>query len=47
MFSQVYEPKGYLFDCVPADEFNAAASPTHLDERHADGLDRDARRTRC
>jgi cystathionine beta-lyase/cystathionine gamma-synthase len=31
MTSQVYEPKGYLFDYVPADEFHNLAE--HLDER--------------
>jgi cystathionine beta-lyase/cystathionine gamma-synthase len=31
MTSQVYEPKGYLFDYVPADEFPNLAD--HLDER--------------
>jgi cystathionine gamma-synthase len=31
MTSQVYEPKGYLFDYVPADEFPNLAE--HLDER--------------
>jgi cystathionine gamma-synthase len=30
MTSQVYEPKGYLFDYVPADEFNANLA-AHLD----------------
>jgi cystathionine beta-lyase/cystathionine gamma-synthase len=32
MFSQVYGPKGYEFDWVPADEINAGLSG-HLDER--------------
>jgi cystathionine beta-lyase/cystathionine gamma-synthase len=32
MFSQVYEPKGYAFEWVPADEINAGLAP-HLDER--------------
>ena len=32
MFSQVYEPKGYLFDWVPADEVNTNLA-AHLDER--------------
>src|SRR3954471_16058447 len=32
MFSQVYEPKGYLFDWVPADELNANLA-AHIDER--------------
>jgi len=32
MFSQVYEPKGWEFDWVPADELNANPS-AHLDER--------------
>ena len=32
MFSQVYEPKGYLFDWVPAEEVNTNLS-AHLDER--------------
>ena len=45
MTSQVYEPKGYVFDYVPAPEFANLAD--HLDEQHAHGLDRDARRTRC
>jgi cystathionine gamma-synthase len=31
MTSQVYEPKGYLFDYLPADDFSALAD--HLDER--------------
>ncbi|HKI92145.1 MAG TPA: cystathionine gamma-synthase [Gaiellaceae bacterium] len=31
MTSQVYEPKGYVFDYVPADEFGNLAA--HLDER--------------
>ncbi|MGB2875194.1 MAG: cystathionine gamma-synthase [Gaiellaceae bacterium] len=32
MFSQVYEPKGYVFDWVPADELNSSPAE-HLDER--------------
>ena len=32
MFSQVYEPKGYLFDWVPAEEINTNLA-AHLDER--------------
>src|SRR5262249_29375421 len=32
MFSQVYEPKGYLFDWVPAVEINGGLAD-HLDER--------------
>src|SRR5262249_49365069 len=32
MFSQVYEPKGYLFDWVPADQINSGLAD-HLDER--------------
>ncbi len=32
MFSQVYEPKGYEFEWVPAEELNANAAG-HLDER--------------
>src|SRR3954452_23154740 len=32
MFSQVYGPKGYLFDWVPADELNANLA-AHIDER--------------
>jgi cystathionine gamma-synthase len=32
MFSQVYEPKGYAFDFVPADEINTNLA-AHLDER--------------
>src|SRR5215470_5312393 len=32
MFSQVYEPKGYLFDWVPANEINSGLAD-HLDER--------------
>ena len=32
MFSQVYEPKGYVFDWVPAEEVNTNLS-AHLDER--------------
>ncbi|MDQ2984050.1 MAG: cystathionine gamma-synthase [Actinomycetota bacterium] len=32
MFSQVYEPKGYLFDWVPSQEINENLAP-HLDER--------------
>jgi cystathionine beta-lyase/cystathionine gamma-synthase len=32
MFSQVYEPKGYLFDWVPAAEINEGLA-AHLDER--------------
>jgi cystathionine gamma-synthase len=32
MFSQVYEPKGYLFDWVPAEEINTNLAE-HLDER--------------
>src|SRR2546425_9451880 len=32
MTSQVYEPKGYLFDYVPAEAFNANLAP-RLDER--------------
>jgi cystathionine beta-lyase/cystathionine gamma-synthase len=32
MFSQIYEPKGYEFEWVPADELNANAAE-HLDER--------------
>jgi cystathionine gamma-synthase len=32
MFSQVYEPKGYEFEWVPADEMNENLAP-HLDER--------------
>jgi cystathionine gamma-synthase len=32
MFSQVYEPKGYLFDWVPAEEVNTNLA-AHLDER--------------
>jgi cystathionine beta-lyase/cystathionine gamma-synthase len=32
MFSQVYEPKGYEFEWVPADELNANVAE-HLDER--------------
>src|SRR3954468_21314566 len=32
MFSQVYEPKGYLFDWVPADELNTNLA-AHIDER--------------
>jgi cystathionine gamma-synthase len=32
MFSQVYEPKGWEFDWVPADELNANPS-AHVDER--------------
>jgi cystathionine gamma-synthase len=32
MFSQVYEPKGYEFEWVPAEEINANLSE-HLDER--------------
>jgi cystathionine gamma-synthase len=32
MFSQVYEPKGFLFDWVPADEINTGLA-AHLDER--------------
>src|SRR5215216_3425766 len=32
MTSQVYEPKGYLFDYVPAAEFGEALA-SHLDER--------------
>ena len=31
MTSQVYEPKGYVFDYLPADQFGALAD--HLDER--------------
>src|SRR3954466_11414141 len=32
MTSQIYEPKGYLFDYVPADRFGEALA-SHLDER--------------
>jgi len=32
MFSQVYEPKGYAFEWVPAEELNANAAG-HIDER--------------
>ena len=32
MFSQVYEPKGYLFDYVPPEEINTNLA-AHLDER--------------
>ena len=32
LFSQVYEPKGYVFDWVPHDEINANLAE-HLDER--------------
>jgi cystathionine beta-lyase/cystathionine gamma-synthase len=32
MFSQVYEPKGYEFEWVPAEELNANAA-AHIDER--------------
>src|SRR3954466_4082304 len=32
MTSQIYEPKGYVFAYVPADEFNANLA-AHLDER--------------
>jgi cystathionine gamma-lyase len=32
MFSQVYQPKGYVFDWVSADDINAAPAE-HLDER--------------
>jgi cystathionine beta-lyase/cystathionine gamma-synthase len=32
LFSQVYEPKGYAFDFVPADEINTDLT-AHLDER--------------
>jgi cystathionine gamma-lyase len=32
LFSQVYEPKGYAFDFVPADEINTNLT-AHLDER--------------
>jgi cystathionine beta-lyase/cystathionine gamma-synthase len=32
MFSQVYEPKGYEFSWVPAEELNASAAE-HIDER--------------
>jgi cystathionine gamma-synthase len=32
MFSQVYEPKGYVFDWVPAEEINTNLA-SHLDER--------------
>jgi cystathionine beta-lyase/cystathionine gamma-synthase len=32
MFSQIYEPKGYAFEWVPAEEINANLSE-HLDER--------------
>ena len=32
MFSQVYEPKGYLFDWIPAEEINTNLAE-HLDER--------------
>jgi cystathionine gamma-synthase len=32
MFSQVYEPKGYAFEWVPAEELNANAA-AHIDER--------------
>jgi cystathionine beta-lyase/cystathionine gamma-synthase len=32
MFSQVYEPKGYAFEFVPADEINSNLA-AHLDER--------------
>jgi len=32
MFSQVYEPKGYLFDWVPAEQINTNLAE-HLDER--------------
>jgi len=32
MFSQVYEPKGYLFDWVPADEVSTNLA-AHIDER--------------
>jgi O-acetylhomoserine/O-acetylserine sulfhydrylase-like pyridoxal-dependent enzyme len=32
MFSQVYQPKGYVFDWVSADDINAALAE-HLDER--------------
>jgi cystathionine beta-lyase/cystathionine gamma-synthase len=32
MFSQIYEPKGFLFDWVPTDEINAGLAE-HLDER--------------
>jgi cystathionine beta-lyase/cystathionine gamma-synthase len=32
LFSQVYEPKGYVFDFVPADEINTNLT-AHLDER--------------
>src|SRR5205814_512551 len=32
MFSQVYEPKGYEFEWVPAEELNANAAE-HIDER--------------
>jgi cystathionine gamma-synthase len=32
MFSQVYEPKGYAFDFLPADEINTNLA-AHLDER--------------
>jgi cystathionine beta-lyase/cystathionine gamma-synthase len=32
MFSQIYEPKGYVFDWVPADEINEGLAP-HLDEK--------------
>ena len=32
MFSQVYEPKGYEFDWVPADEVSTNLA-AHLDER--------------
>ena len=40
MTSQVYEPKGYLFDYVPAPDFANLAD--RLDDEHADGVDRDA-----
>ncbi len=38
MTSQVYEPKGYLFDYVPADEFPNLARASR--RQHAHGLDR-------
>ena len=40
MTSQVYEPKGYVFDYVPAEAFSNLRE--RLDERHPHRLDRDA-----
>ena len=40
MTSQVYEPKGYVFDYLPAADFDDLGA--HLDDAHASRLDRDA-----